>query len=146
MAAITLLVPGTAFAQTADAKKPSDDYPKYVRSSPAFAEVVFGKTVLEADLEELRIRYTEDFPRVAEMKYEIEELDLSLRRLSFVPEEEASKLTLALGKLMVRKAELARELFSLKRKYNDSHPEVKRAEKKLGIFENAVKTILGDDL
>lgn len=118
------------------------EYPEHVRSSPAFAEVVLRTAVLEAELEELLVRYTNEFPKVAEMRFELGELELAIGRLLEVPEDKASKLTLALGKMLVQRAEYATELDSLKRKYEASHPEVKRAAKKLEIFDKAVRKIL----
>lgn len=122
--------------------KDAPEYPEHVRSSPAFAEVILKKAVLEAELEELLVRYTNEFPKVAEMRFELVELERAIGKLLEVPEDKASKLTLALGKMLVQRAEYARELDVLKRKYEDSHPEVKRTAKKLEIFDKAVKKIL----
>ncbi len=55
---------------------------------------------------------------------------------------ESGKLTLALGKLIVRKIELETDLWNLRRQYNDEHPEVKRAKRKVEVFERAIKEIL----
>src|SRR5258708_7413835 len=65
-----------------------------------------------------------------------------IQRLFAVKPSETIKLTLALGKLMVRKAAIATDLNRLTRSYSKDHPEVKRAAKKLEIFESAVKDIL----
>jgi len=44
--------------------------------------------------------------------------------------------------MLVQRAIYATELEMLTRKYNDAHPEVKRARKKFEIFDKAVKRIL----
>jgi predicted nucleic acid-binding Zn-ribbon protein len=113
-----------------------------VKSSPAFAEIILRKTELEAELESLLISYTEDFPKIKEIRFEIDSLKKEMERLSAVKSAESSKLTLALGKLMVRKAELETDLWNLRKKYDDNHPEVKRAKRKIEIYESAVKEIL----
>jgi len=48
-----------------------------------------------------------------------------------------------LGKMMVRKVELQLELWSLQLQLGDAHPDVKRARRRVEIYENAVKEILG---
>jgi hypothetical protein len=64
-------------------------------------------------------------------------------RLLAVKPSDAAKLTTALGKMMVRKVELQLELWSLQQQLGDAHPDVKRARRKVEIYENAVKEILG---
>ena len=114
----------------------------YVRSSPAYAEVLLRKTELQADLEAFSADYTETNPKLLDIRFELGSLDKETERIFAVRPTEASKLTLALGKLMVRKAAIAAELNRLNRSYSKDHPEVKRAVKKLGIFESAIKEIL----
>lgn len=114
-----------------------------VKSSAAFAEIILRKTELEAELESLLINYTEEFPKVKEMRFESDSLKRAIERLALVKSAEASKLTSALGKLMVRKAELETDLWNLRKKYDDNHPEVKRAGRKIAIYESAIKEILG---
>jgi len=131
-----------ALCQAGDKVNGEAQIPKYVSASPAFAEVVFRRAVLESELEELLVRYTDQFPKVVEMRLEIKELDAAKEKLLKVPEEESSKLTLALGKMLVQRAVYSTEYEMLRQRYNDEHPEVKRARKKLEIFENAIKEIL----
>ncbi|HEY0659302.1 MAG TPA: hypothetical protein VGD05_12545 [Pyrinomonadaceae bacterium] len=114
-----------------------------VKSSAAFAEIILRKTELEAELESLLINYTEEFPKVKEMRFESDSLKKAIGRLAMVKSAEAAKLTLALGKLMVRKAELETDLWNLLEKYDDNHPEVKRVRRKIEIYESAIKEILG---
>lgn len=134
----------SVFAQTA--AKTTTAPPKNVvsplKSSPAFAEISLRRTELRAEVESLLVTYTEEFPKVKEIRFELEVLNRELNRLLTVKMEESSKLTLALGKLIVRKAELETDLWDLQKKYGDDHPDVKRARKKVEIFENAVKEIL----
>lgn len=129
-------------AQEPGKKKPEASEPEHVRASAAFAELIFRAAVLEAELEELLIRYTDEFPKVVEKRFELSRLEAAIKRLSEVPEEESSKLTLALGKMLVQQAVYATELDGLKRRYSDTHPEVKRAARKLEIFDKAVARIL----
>ena len=113
-----------------------------VKSSPAFAEIILRKTELESELESLLVSYTEEFPKIKEIRFEIDSLKKESERLSAVKYTEASKLTLALGKLIVRKAELETDLWNLRKKYDETHPEMKRARRKIEIYESAIKEIL----
>ena len=44
---------------------------------------------------------------------------------------------------MVRKVEAEVDLWRLQQSYADGHPDVKRAKRRLEIFEKAIKEILG---
>ena len=113
-----------------------------VRSSPAYAEILLRKTELQADLEIYSADYTETNPKLLDIRFELEALDREMERLFAVKPAGTSKLTLALGKLMVRKTAIATELNRLNRSYSKDHPEVKRTAKKVEIFESAIKEIL----
>lgn len=113
-----------------------------VKASPAYAELLLRKTEREAQLEEFLIDYTEEFPKVKEIKFELGELQKQMDKVSAVSPADAAKLSLALGKLMVRKTELEVDLWNLLKQYNADHPEVKRARRKIEVYDNAIKEIL----
>jgi predicted nuclease with TOPRIM domain len=113
-----------------------------VKTSPAYAEVLLRKTELLAELESLLIEYTEEYPKVKESRFEAGLLQKELDRLLAANVADASRLSAALGKLMVRKCELGVDLWSLQEKFNDQHPDVKRAKRKAEIFEAAINDIL----
>jgi hypothetical protein len=87
--------------------------------------------------------FTEEHPKVQEAKYSLEALQYEIDRLMSVKPTDAGKLTLALGKLVVRKVELKTELWLLLKTYKDEHPDVKRAQRKVDIYEAAIREILG---
>lgn len=89
------------------------------------------------------MEFTEEHPKVQEAKYELQVLQRESDRLMSVKPTDSGKLTLALGKLIVRKVELEAELWSLLKTYKEEHPEVKRAKRKVEIYEAAIKEILG---
>lgn len=113
-----------------------------VKSSPAYAEIILRRTERESELEEFLLDYTEEFPKVKEIRFEINLLQKETEKMLAVPASDAGKLTLALGKLIIRKVELETDLWNLRRQYADDHAEVKRAKRKIEIFERAVKEIL----
>ncbi len=113
-----------------------------IKSSPAYAEVLLRKTELEAELEDLMVDYTEEFPKVKQHRAEIVLLDQEMSRILAINPAEASKLTLALGKLMLRKVELEMDYADAQKQYTDEKTEVKRAKRKVEIFEAAITEIL----
>jgi hypothetical protein len=114
-----------------------------VKSSPAYAELLLQKTELESTLESLLVDYTEEYPKIKNLRAELRLLQIEMDRLLAVKPEDSSRLTLALGKLMLRKIELETELETLRAQYKDDHPDVKKAKRKVEVFESAIKDILG---
>lgn len=114
-----------------------------IRSSPAYAEVLLRKTEVQAELEAMLPDYTEENPKVIDARFEISVLTRDIDRIYAVRPSETGKLTLALGKLLVRRAALETELQRLQRSYNKDNPEVKRAKRRIEIFDNSIKQILG---
>jgi len=112
------------------------------KATPAYAEVLLRRTERESELEEFLLNYTEEFPKVKEIKFELDLLKKAMDKILTVNDSEAGKLTLALGKLLVRKIELETDLWNLRQQYNDDHPEVKRGKRKIEVYERAIKEIL----
>jgi hypothetical protein len=138
---------GTVYAQKAKPTTPVTagivKASEAVRSSPAYAELLLRKTELTADLESLSLEYTDEFPKIKEAKFAIALLERDLTRLATVNAADAGKLTLALGKIMLRRIEVETELGILLKSYKDDYPDVKRLKRKLEIFDAAVQEILG---
>jgi hypothetical protein len=114
-----------------------------VRSSAAYAELMLKRAEVQSDLEAFLVEYTEEFPKVVESRYALEVIEKERARLLSTRAADAGKLSVALGKLVVRKIELEVALWTLRKTFQDSHPDVKRAKKKADIYEAAVKEILG---
>ena len=141
---LTLSICAIAFGQGTKppAVKPAADDLAPIKSSPAYAELQLKRTEILSDLESLLLEYTEDFPKIKEFRNMITLIDRDIARISKVKPADATKLTLALGKLMVRRIELETDLWNLQRSYQDGHPDVKRAKRKVEIYETAISDIL----
>ena len=132
-------------AQKTVAQKPVADAKQTANprsASPAYAELVLKRTELRSELESLILDYTEDYPRIKEIRFVLALFDRDIGRINRVKAEDSSKLTLALGKLMLRRIELETELVNLEKNYKEEHPDVKRAKKKVEIYESAINEIL----
>ena len=143
VAAAILLVAATAWAQAnpkpaADVRSQSE-----VRQSAAYAELILKRTELQSELESLLVEYTDEFPKVVETRYALEVIEKERTRLLNVRGADAGKLTVALGKLLVRRVEIEVELWTLRKTFQDVHPDVKRAKKRADIYDAAIKEILG---
>lgn len=114
-----------------------------VRATGAFSEVLLRKAELSADLESMLVEYTEEYPPAQLIRAELDFLQKEIDRLLAVAPADIPKLSVALGKLMVRKAQAATEWWKLQRDYKEDHPDVKSAKRKIEVFEAAIKEILG---
>lgn len=141
-AAVLLLAATLAYSQDA-ARNIAQTEAGPIRSSPAYSEILLRKTEIQADLEAFTADYTEANPKIADLRFELGALNKELEKVFAVRPTETSKLTLALGKLIVRKAGLETDLNRLSRSYNKDHPEVKRMKRKVEIFDAAIREILG---
>ncbi len=143
--AIGFVTAANAQAKTKpDTQKPSKVvFSQEVRASAAYAELMLVRTELESEVESLLIDHTESFPKIVEDRYHLAMVDIALNRVAAVKPVDAGKLTIALGKILVREAELETDIWGLKLIYTDGHPEVKQAAKKLSIYAAVTKDILG---
>ncbi|MDQ3711362.1 MAG: hypothetical protein M3388_04005, partial [Acidobacteriota bacterium] len=66
-----------------------------VRFTPAYSEVLLRKTERESELEEFLLDYTEDFPKVKEIKFELGLLNKEMDKILAVNTAESGKLSLA---------------------------------------------------
>lgn len=140
---IAAFVASFSLAVVAQTKAPSaTNQPASAKSSPAYAELLLRQTELESDLESLLVSYTEEFPKVKENRYELSLIKRDMAKILGLNQAESGKLTLALGKLMVRRAEVETDLWAKQNQYGDDHPEVKRAKKKVEVFNRAIREIL----
>lgn len=113
------------------------------KASPAFAELRLRKAELESELESLLTEYTEEYPKIKEARATMGFLQKEIDRIAATGPNAGQRLTPALGKLMVRKAELETEVWRLLETLQPGHPDVKRAKRRVEIFEGAIKDILG---
>lgn len=113
-----------------------------VKGSPAYAEVLLRRTELFAEVESLAESYTDEAPKMVDLRFEVAALDKALAKLRGTKSADAGRLTLALGKLWVRRAALETDLNRLARTYNREHPDVKKTKKRLDLFDAAIKEIL----
>jgi len=121
----------------------SADDLRSIKSSPAYAEVLVRATELKAELESLLLDYTEEYPRVKDIRMELELLNSEMDRLLSMKSTDAPKLTSALGRLILGKVTNQAKLRQLRLQYADEHPSVQKQRKIVEVYEAAIKEILG---
>ncbi|MBX7053717.1 MAG: hypothetical protein K1X36_02095 [Pyrinomonadaceae bacterium] len=141
--AACLMLAGSAAAQEGGKAETAGKEVGPIRSSAAYAEVLLRKTELQSDLESFLIDYTEQNPKVVDVRFELAALNKEIDKIFAVRPSETAKLTSALGKLVLKKVELETDLSRLLRSYSADHPEVKRMKRKVELYAAAVKEILG---
>ena len=146
LAVVVLGLYGFVWSQPGASAKSKKEVPAVAqlgyRSSPAYSELLLRRTEMMSSLEALVLEYTEEYPKVKELRQGLLFIDRESDRLSKVKTEELPKLTLALGKLLVRKVELETDLWSLQKSYKEEHPNVQRAKRKVEIYEKAIAEVL----
>jgi hypothetical protein len=125
---------------SAQSNLPKTSEYRAVKATPAYAEILLRKTELESLIESFSVSYTEEFPKVKEANYELKLIEKDISRLLSV--KDPTQLTLALGKLIVRRAQLETDLWALQTKFGEAHPDVVRAKRRVAIFDKAVSEIL----
>lgn len=129
--------------QTTNLKSPASKIPAtLVKSSAAYTEIILKRTELEAELEDLLVNYTREYPKVKEIQFQLDKIKEAFTRLFNLDTSDSGKLTEALGKLILQKIELETEFGSLQNKYNDDHPEIKKIKRKILVYESAIKDVL----
>ena len=140
--AMLLLLSMTVFSQKPSPNEKNSAAVETFRGSSAFAEILLRSTDLESELESLLLDYTDEFPKVKEIRFTLSILTRDRNRLLQGKSAEAGRLSQALGKLIVRRAELETDLWKLLQSYKDEHPDVKRAKRRVEIYDRAVNDIL----
>jgi hypothetical protein len=117
--------------------------PNAFKASSAYAETSLRRTEIQAELESTLIDYTEEFPKIKELRFALARIREEEGRLSTIAPASLERATQALGKLMVRKVDAEVDLWRLQQSLADGHPDVKRAKKRVEIYEAAIAEILG---
>jgi hypothetical protein len=134
-----------AFAQESATRAKASVSPedlRAVKSSHAYAEILVRDTELKAELDSLLVDYTDEFPKIKEIRMELELLRSEMDRLLAIKAGDAYKLSSGLGRLILAKIGHQTKLRQLRGQYSDDHPAVRRQRKTVEIYEAAIKEIL----
>ncbi len=113
-----------------------------VADTGAYAEVYAARVEAEADLKVLAMDLTEETVQVREKKLERDLLAREIRWLEALPLVSHDKMTIALGRLLVRKTQAEVSLKMLSENYAEDFPTVKKARTRIGVYNDEVQKLL----
>jgi len=113
-----------------------------IKSSAAYIELTLHKTIINAELVDLLEEYTEEYPRVKELKLEVQYVQAELVNLQELGASLLPRLTESFAKLLLQKIKMQVDLALLRAAHKDDHPDVKRAIRRVDIYEKAIKDVL----
>ena len=137
----------TVFSQANSGAKPGSPKnvapgPSQIKASAAYTELIVHKADIEAELVDLLVEYTEEYPKVKQLKLETGFLQAELYDLQKLDASMLPKLTESFAKLLLRKVQMEVELAELRATHKDDHPDVIRAKQRVEIYEKAIKDLL----
>lgn len=113
-----------------------------LKSSAAYGELIAAQAEAKVDLKILLFDYKEAAPQVVAKQKLIESYKTEIAKLEAMPATIAPKLTLALGRLLVKKIEAEAELNDLIEEYAEEHPSVKKARVRFQVFTEETNKLL----
>ena len=116
-----------------------------VADTAAYAEVYAARVEAEADLKVLNMDLTEESVQVREKKLERDLLAREIRWLEALPSTSHNKMSMALGRLLVRKTQAEVNLKMLSQNYAEDFPAVKKAHTRIGIYNDEVQKLLQEE-
>jgi hypothetical protein len=128
-------------SELARAQQVQPEKPK-VQSTAAYAEVLANRVEADADLKALMLDYSEEAPQVKAKKLERDLLQRQIRWLEVLPDTSQGKMTAALGRLLVRKAQVEATMKTLGETYAEQHPLVKKARAKFDVYNSEIEKLL----
>jgi hypothetical protein len=113
-----------------------------VHTTLAYAEVFAQKVETEADLKVLSVDMAEGAPQILEKKLFRDFLQREIEWLEKLPPASHPKMTLAFGKMIVRKVQAEVDQKMLADNYADSHPLIKKARARFTIYQDEINKLL----
>jgi hypothetical protein len=135
-----------AFSQTGKpgTGKPASQAPSanWVKSSPAYIELTLHQADIDAELLDLAVDYTDEYPKVKRLKLEAQFVQADLGNMLKLNAAALPKLTESFAKLVLKKVAMQVDLAELKVDHKDDYPDVQRAQKRVQIYEKAIRDLL----
>ena len=113
-----------------------------IKSSAAYIELILHKAGIEAELLDMSVEYTDEYPKVKELKLEVQFVQAELVNLQELSAAVLPRLTESFARLLLQKIKMQVDLAGLRAVHKDDHPDVKRAMHRVDIYEKAIKDVL----
>ena len=111
-------------------------------TTPAYAELVLRKAKVEAELSELSKNLTNQHPSLDTKRFELRAIKREMAKMRAVETSRESKLSGAVGKLILSKVALEVELNDLLVQLKPQHPDVTKKRSELAALQREIENIL----
>lgn len=111
-------------------------------TTPAYGVLIVRKSVVESELAELSEKVTNEHPRLESMRFELRALRREMTKMRAVETSDESKLSSAVGNLILSRVALEVELNDLLVSLKPQHPEVTKKRVELAVIEREIDNVL----
>jgi uncharacterized protein involved in exopolysaccharide biosynthesis len=111
-------------------------------TTPAYARLVLRKATVESELADLSARVTNEHPSLESKRFELRAIDRELNMMRAFEASRVSKLSSAVGDLILSKVALQVELHRLKARVTPQHPLVAQKSDELAALEREIENVL----
>ena len=122
--------------------KPAEYLLSAPETTPAYAVLVLRKAKIEAELSQLTEELTNEHPTLESKRFELRAIKREMAKMRAVDTSRASKLSSAVGNLILSKVGLVVELNDLLARLTPQHPAVTKKRSELAALEREIENIV----
>ena len=111
-------------------------------TTPAYAVLVLRKAKVEAELSQLSEELTTEHPSLDSKRFELRAIRHEMAKMRAIQTSHVSKLSSAVGNLILSKVALTVELNDLLAQFTPEHPDVTKKRVELGALEREIENVL----
>ncbi len=111
-------------------------------TTPAYAVLVLRKAKVEAELSELSEELTNKHPSLEGKRFELRSIRREMAKMRAIETSHVSKLSTAVGNLILSKVALEVELNDLLVRLKPQHPDVRKKKIELGALAREIENVL----
>lgn len=111
-------------------------------TTPAFAVLILRKAKVEAELSELSKELTNEHPSLDSKRFELRAIRREMAKMHAVQTSHVSKLSSAVGNLILSKVALEVELNDLLVRLKPQHPDVTKKRSELAALKREIENVL----
>ena len=111
-------------------------------TTAAYARLVLRKATVESEVAELSATLTNEHPSLTAKRFELRAIGLEMDKMRMFEQSRVSKLSAAVGDLIVSKVAVQVELHALRARLTRQHPDVTKKSDELAALEREIENVL----
>jgi uncharacterized protein involved in exopolysaccharide biosynthesis len=111
-------------------------------TTPAYAVLVLRKAKVETELSELSEQFTNEHPSLDSKRFELRTIRPEMAKMRAVETSHVSRLSSAVGNLVLSKVAVQVELNDLLVQFTPQHPDVTKKRIELASLEREIENVL----